>query len=707
MANKKKQIGIQFGTSGPYGAANVYGAGNFYRNGGKVDKKELAMKLLPMLMGMPSMSEGGFIDQSDDIAKLSALISTYGPVEAVEVGNPFAGVKNEKDKEDKKDLPKKCANGTCGHPEHKGNKKTLLPEDVKTYETDPNQRQEMVGDKGFFVGEELKGVESDPGFFEGNLTSTYDEGFFKREGGLVALYDDLPQYEYGGLPVEGETNAEARERQGRQSVAGQTLGGVGSGAATGAAIGSVAGLPGSIVGGAIGGLVGGVGGFFKGKRDKREAEEYDDQMVAAQNKRDAAAAQAEREDQARSEYASYQDAQQQAMLGAEAGIDQTGYGVDIMRQGGLTGMPQFEAEGGEVYQGKGLQQVYGQGELKQNSTDSMKIEGPQHEQGGVKMESTESGRIFSDKLKPKGEKSSFAELADTYTKELGKIEERAEGQGGPAQTTAKYMKQDIESKLDALFQTQEDQKQAKELRKAKREEKKMREGGMLPEYSTGGLAAASFAPQLISPLYNIGKGMFSNLEYAKAEEVEGVDYSKMIGAQQDAKADMAAAYARLGEKAGKYETYNPAAELAVAREAAGRTRYDLQGASGGSLRKFMQGLMAAQRAQTGMEGSVLGKKAQMDTAARDVARQRQVAIGSQAAQGMYGAQSVLAQMMGQQAQADQAAAAYNAQVREKNQLYRLQAKAARDSYLDQGMSQLGANISGGLESFYFGQALQD
>lgn len=679
----KKQVGNLFGSGGPYGAADVYGAGNFYRNGGKIDKKQLAMRLLPMLMGMPSMEEGGYYDQSSELAALADSINSYGPIVNEVMESPFSGKKNKK-----KEVTKKDAVTT----------KDIMKEIEKKNDANmPATPEELKKAKEQLIMlEQATNYAGDNSLPAGALGTLMLPS--NRYGGLTEVYGDLPEYEYGGLPVEGETNAEARNRQGRQSVAGQTLGGAGTGAATGAAIGSaiVPGL-GTAIGAGAGAIIGGVSGFFKGKRDKREAEEYDAEMVAQQNRLDQEARSAEIEKAAQNEYNTYLNDQQSALAGADLATDQTGYGVDMMRKGGLVGAPQFEVEGGEIYQGGGIQQVYGQGELKSNSNNSMKIEGPQHEQGGVKMESSEGGRIFSDKLKPKGEKETFAALADVYTKQLGKIEDTAKGGDTAAQNTAKYMKQGIESKLDELFNAQEELKAKREESKAKREAKKME--AEMPEYSVGGMAAASFGPALINPLYNIGKGVFSKLEYATAEEVDAADYSDMLAQQRRAQSDAAAAYKDMEMEASKTETYNPAAEMATARETAARTRYDMQKATGGNLRALMSANMAAQRAQTGMEGSVLGKAQQMDIAARQAARDKVLGVKGQAAQQQYAAQSALAQIMGQQSQADQQAALYNAQVREKNQLYRLQAQAARDAYLDAGIAGLGQGIYTGMGTF--------
>jgi hypothetical protein len=67
-------------------------------------------------------------------------------------------------------------------------------------------------------------------------------------------------------------------------------------------------------------------------------------------------------------------------------------GSTIMAHGGS---PQYEAEGGEVIQGKNPQ-VYNGGNLKQISEDSFKIEGNSHENGGVAMSGGDY--VYSDRI---------------------------------------------------------------------------------------------------------------------------------------------------------------------------------------------------------------------------------------------------------------------------------------------------------------------
>ena len=67
-------------------------------------------------------------------------------------------------------------------------------------------------------------------------------------------------------------------------------------------------------------------------------------------------------------------------------------GFPMMAHGGN---PQYEAEGGEVIQGKNPQ-VYNGGNLKQISEDSFKIEGNSHENGGVAMSGGDY--VYSDRI---------------------------------------------------------------------------------------------------------------------------------------------------------------------------------------------------------------------------------------------------------------------------------------------------------------------
>lgn len=256
---------------------------------------------------------------------------------------------------------------------------------------------------------------------------------------------------------------------------GATAGGAARGAASGAMFGPV--------GMGVGALIGGVSGYVKGRQELK-AEALEDKRSAFTDKL---------------------NEQAENIAKAQVGTDTSGYGVGQMKHGGKVynlfgaagsygsspfyaygGMtnPEYEAEGGEILQSSNMSNLYGQGELQKNSSNAVKLNGPSHEEGGMPMSTNGEGRIFSDRLKPKGnKKQTFADLADIYTKEIGKIEEtEAKNPGEAAKNTAKYMKKDLNAKLDALFEAQETQKAEKEERKAIREFKK---GGWM-KYAEGG-----------------------------------------------------------------------------------------------------------------------------------------------------------------------------------------------------------------------------
>jgi hypothetical protein len=176
----------------------------------------------------------------------------------------------------------------------------------------------------------------------------------------------------------------------------QLFGSAASGAARGAASGAMFGP----IGIGVGAVVGGASGYVQGQQEMRAGALQDKNQAFTANLNEQAA----------------------NIAKAQTGTDTSGYGVGQMKYGGMfkygMGGPMYEAEGGEVLQSNNLSSLYGGGNLQKNSSDAVKLEGPSHEQGGMPMSTNGEGRIFSDRLKPKGDKkNTFADLADDLTKE--------------------------------------------------------------------------------------------------------------------------------------------------------------------------------------------------------------------------------------------------------------------------------------------------
>lgn len=653
----------------------------------------------------------------------------------------------------------------------------------------------------------------------------------------------------------------AQTETGRVSVGGQTASGAMKGAAAGAMFGPW--------GAGIGALVGGAGGYIQGQQDLRQ----------------------EKFTNLKGNFTDNLNEQAANIANAQYGKDYAGYGVGQMRNGGMVG-PQYEAEGGEILQSPNISKLYGDGDLQRNSSNAVRLEGPSHDNGGMPMSTNGEGRIFSDKLKPTGEKKkTFADLADVYTKELGKLEKSEEtSAGNAAKNTSKYMKKALNAKLDALFEAQEMQKAEKEEKRMQREFKK---GGILPMAQDGltpqqmanlsqierdalarrnasrnmgdtdldyeaslqaledkkaaEIAAANMpisdalggtytppnalfirqedqeAPNYADAFNNVGLPEYTpsqqsireanlrdimgsidpkfstpedaptldtrntpmdnflnpedisfgavnefeedvaleneadtlrtlaeedlanvsfgkdasqfldpNTAYGPINEFEDVEMEdevdaedtfatdmlgKRVRADQEAKRKaeaekykyledanrmaMASAMPALGYNlyqglfgkedianfgrmgatpgmdemarlAGEYEAYNPAAELAAARESAGRARYDIANQAGGNLAMLMRGSLAGQRMSDQAQSAVLGRAEQMNVAAREAARQRLLGV------------------KGQQAQDAKQTALFNLQQGDREAQYQAQVDAARQAHLGKGLEQLSA-----------------
>ena len=157
--------------------------------------------------------------------------------------------------------------------------------------------------------------------------------------------------------------------------------------------------------------------------------------------------------------------------------------------GGSPQQPQYEAEGGEVVDG-GIPTAFNGGSISPNSSDSAKINGNSHEQGGVALKGGE--RVFSDTLKPSTALSkeigytgtTYAKIADKITKKIGKLEEASKSNDRFAKESAKRMIPTLQAKLDKVFENQEVTKQAALVKDYNKLQ--MKYGGKLPKLVDGG-----------------------------------------------------------------------------------------------------------------------------------------------------------------------------------------------------------------------------
>lgn len=122
--------------------------------------------------------------------------------------------------------------------------------------------------------------------------------------------------------------------------------------------------------------------------------------------------------------------------------------------GGMAGQPNAEVEGGE-------NSIAPNGEFTQYN-------GPSHEQGGIPTQLENKEIVFSDRLKPKGSKKTFAELNKPFnTNKEDKITEDKKA-NNLKKLTADLMKQAKIKQSVALYQEQEALKQSKLDNYAKR-----------------------------------------------------------------------------------------------------------------------------------------------------------------------------------------------------------------------------------------------
>ena len=140
-----------------------------------------------------------------------------------------------------------------------------------------------------------------------------------------------------------------------------------------------------------------------------------------------------------------------------------------MKLGGST-PSQFEAEGGEVIQGDGIQINGGGGNpsLSYRAYGGAMINGVDHKESsanpnsGVKMATSGAteGRIFSKKLKSPTTKRPFSEEADKLLKKIGKYEDVIKNKSSEAisRRTSQIMADKYNAKLDELFEEQEEMK---------------------------------------------------------------------------------------------------------------------------------------------------------------------------------------------------------------------------------------------------------
>lgn len=217
-------------------------------------------------------------------------------------------------------------------------------------------------------------------------------------------------------------------------------GGAVSGALTGASAGAALGPIGSAAGAIFGGVIGGIGA---GKK-RREMEEQKAQAFRIQDKQ-------------------FRDYSQTVLQSYPSqGVDVAGY---YMKYGGK--IPSFLAnslaEGGEVVMSNTPPETDQNGDLNQLASDVSKFEGASHESqsGGIGFNSTSDAYIFSDELRtPDG--ITYAKQAELIGKQKGKFEKKLEAATDRAsQNTAQMMIKKLDSKLDLLFQQQEQSKNGK------------------------------------------------------------------------------------------------------------------------------------------------------------------------------------------------------------------------------------------------------
>lgn len=245
------------------------------------------------------------------------------------------------------------------------------------------------------------------------------------------------------------------------SVGGAAATGALSGASTGAAFGPIGMGVGAVIGGGIGAL-----NQSKINKDKRALE--------AKQK-------------AEFERAVYMQKGQEDVANLQNYAGGYGRGVQnyssFMKDGGKITKPEYEAEKGEVVQGKNIQLE----EQTNLGNDLVKVEGRKHEQGGTMGKGGE--KIYSDSIKPnnetmeyfntkyKGKFDSYAQIAE----KLGRISKKYDDDRSDtreASKTKNLMKAKYDRELDMLFEEQESSKVTNG--------QTMKYGGRLPKYNTGG-----------------------------------------------------------------------------------------------------------------------------------------------------------------------------------------------------------------------------
>lgn len=181
----------------------------------------------------------------------------------------------------------------------------------------------------------------------------------------------------------------------------------------------------------------------------------------------------------------------------QGNANQIGQVGDTVGKIGMTAMGSgLFANGGVQYTNGGNGQINGEVEKEENSIAPdgtfTQFSGSSHENGGIKTDLQSGELIFSDRLKPKGSKKTFADLNKKFnTNKEDKLAEDKKS-NNIQKLTAQLMKEAKMKQSMALFQEQESLKQEKVTNYAKRmgiSPDKFSFGGIkkLPKFDPGGV----------------------------------------------------------------------------------------------------------------------------------------------------------------------------------------------------------------------------
>jgi len=189
-------------------------------------------------------------------------------------------------------------------------------------------------------------------------------------------------------------------------------------------------------------------------------------------------------------------------------------------QGGDIDKAEFEVEGGEVVQSRGMMQHGPGGNINYLSEEGAKIEGPDHgpdsrdPNSGVKMSTSSSsdGRVFSKRLKNPDTGKNFAEESEKLLKKIGKYEETLNNNASEpiGRKTAQIMSDKYHTELDQLFTMQEQMKKEKGIdtepatKQMALDQAIAQEQGMVAAPGEGPMAMAPAPPDQALPMSAFG-----------------------------------------------------------------------------------------------------------------------------------------------------------------------------------------------------------